>query len=134
MAEKLLGGIAEGSLVWLADGSAVPIEQVAAKPSPVLSYDKPWDTRPVRYGPNQGLRDHSVGKLISAVPAARSQVGASSIVRVSFVSGRVLETALGHSWVTQRRTGRQAWEWKRAEKLEAGDHVPLSSDGEPVRA
>ncbi|KOV82026.1 GntR family transcriptional regulator [Streptomyces sp. NRRL WC-3618] len=36
-----------------------------------------------------------------------------------------METALGHSWVTQRRTGRQAWEWKRAEKLEAGDHVPL---------
>lgn len=43
-----------------------------------------------------------------------------------FVSGRVIEAAIDHRRVTQRRKGRQAWEWKRSDALVPGDRVPLS--------
>ncbi|MEU6193572.1 LAGLIDADG family homing endonuclease [Streptomyces sp. NPDC047061] len=46
--------------------------------------------------------------------------------RIGFTSGRVIESALDQRWMTQRRTGRQAWEWKTTEILMPGDRVPLS--------
>jgi hypothetical protein len=92
----------------------------------VLSYNKAWDTRPVRYGANQGPRDHSVGELVLAEPSGISPAEVEETVSIRFVSGRVVQVALGQEWVTQRRRGRQAWEWKRSDALVPGDRVPLS--------
>ncbi|MGP4091926.1 hypothetical protein [Streptomyces sp. KR55] len=122
---EFLGGVAEGCPVWLGDGTTRPVEEVVALGLPVLSYDKAWDTRPVRYGANQGARDHSVGSLGSAIPAVATRIGERSVYTVRFVSGRTVEAAAGHLWVTQRRSGRQAWEWRKIEDLRTGDRVPV---------
>ncbi|MEU1046184.1 LAGLIDADG family homing endonuclease [Streptomyces sp. NPDC005897] len=37
-----------------------------------------------------------------------------------------MQVAPGQQWVTQRRRGRQAWEWKRSDALVPGDRIPLS--------
>ncbi|MFD5702983.1 LAGLIDADG family homing endonuclease [Streptomyces lasiicapitis] len=120
-----LGGIAEGCRIWLPGGEAKPVEDVVGRRLSVLSYDKEWDTRPVRYGPNQGPRDHSVGQLGPTRPAGWIERGIESVFRIQFVSGRMVEVIREHSWVTQRRTGRQAWEWKKTEGLAIGDRVPI---------
>ncbi|MEU6511692.1 LAGLIDADG family homing endonuclease [Streptomyces sp. NPDC046942] len=120
------GGIAEGSRVWLPDGSVREIEEVVARRLSVLSFNKKWDTRPVRYGANQGPRDHSVGELIPVTPDAWRDSATREVRRIGFVSGRKIEAALDQRWVTQRRMGRQAWEWKRTDALVPGDRVPFS--------
>lgn len=117
-------GVAEGSRVWLADGSVKAIEDVVKWRLPVLSYSKEWDTRPVRYGANQGPRDHSVGELVSVPPGSCFSGMAREALSIRFVSGRVVDVSPGQRWVTQRRKGRQAWEWKRADSLVPGDRIP----------
>ncbi|MGZ3098470.1 hypothetical protein [Streptomyces sp. H62] len=119
-------GIVEGSPVWLPDGSTRTIEEVADGRLPVLSYNKAWDTRPVRYGANQGPRDHSVGELVPAEPCDINSAAVEETLEIHFVSGRVVRVAPGQAWVTQRRRGRQAWEWKRSDALVPGDRVPLT--------
>ncbi|MEV6763204.1 LAGLIDADG family homing endonuclease [Streptomyces sp. NPDC051105] len=126
MGTESRGGIAEGSRVWLPDGSVRSIEEVVARRLPVLSFNKEWDTRPVRYGANQGARDHSVGEVVPVVPSIWFDGAVREVRRIGFVSGRVIESALDQRWMTQRRTGRQAWEWKATEALVLGDRVPLS--------
>ncbi|MFF7312583.1 LAGLIDADG family homing endonuclease [Streptomyces sp. NPDC008137] len=111
--------------MWLPDGSVRAIEEVVAKRLPVLSFSKQWDTRSVRYGANQGPRDHSVGELVALTPDAFFGDISREAVRIEFVSGRTVEAALGQCWVTQRRTGRQAWQWKRSDALIPGDRVPF---------
>ncbi|MFF0673603.1 LAGLIDADG family homing endonuclease [Streptomyces tendae] len=91
----------------------------------MLSYNKAWDTRPVRYGAHQGPRDHSVGELVPAEPGAITS-DVEETLSIRFVSGHVMQVAPGQQWVTQRRRGRQAWEWKRSDALVAGDRIPLS--------
>ncbi|MFI9765354.1 LAGLIDADG family homing endonuclease [Streptomyces sp. NPDC052415] len=118
------GGIAKGSRVWLPDGSVRAIEEVVAQRLSVLSFSKAWDVRPVKYGANQGLRDHFVGELVARDPDAWAEGALQEVISVSFVSGRIVETTPGQRWVTQRRTGRQAWEWKRTSALVPGDRVP----------
>ncbi|WP_215454469.1 LAGLIDADG family homing endonuclease [Streptomyces sp. ATCC 21386] len=125
MNKELRGGIVEGSRVWLPDGSAKPIEEVVAKRLPVLSYSKEWDTRPVRYGANQGARDHSVGELVGAPPSAWSGSVPREAYSIRFVSGRIIEVSGDQPWVTQREKGRQAWEWKQTDALAVGDRVPV---------
>ncbi|MGX9886011.1 LAGLIDADG family homing endonuclease [Streptomyces sp. NPDC002276] len=120
------GGFAEGSRVWLPDGSVSAIEEVVARRLPVLAFSKEWDTRPVRYGANQGPRDHSVGELVPAVPLKWFEGIPKESRSIRFVSGRTVEVALDQQWVTQRRTGRQSWEWKRTDALVPGDRVPVS--------
>ncbi|MEU9448480.1 LAGLIDADG family homing endonuclease [Streptomyces sp. NPDC048277] len=112
--------------MWLPDGLPRPIEEVVARRLSVLSFSKEWDTRPVRYGANQGPRDHSVGELVPVAPGGWFDGGMREVCRIAFVSGRVIEAAIDHRWVTQRRTGRQAWEWKRSDALVPGDRVPFS--------
>jgi hypothetical protein len=119
------GGLVEGSRVWLSDGSVRAVEDVVAERLPVLSFSKQWDTRPVRYGANQGPRDHSVGELVARVPDAAFGGRPQEVMRIGFASGRVVEAASGQQWVTQRRTGRQAWQWKRSADLVPGDRVPF---------
>jgi hypothetical protein len=119
------GGIAERSRIWLPDGSARAIEEVVARRLPVLSFSKEWDTRPVRYGANQGPRDHSVGELVPTMPRAFLDGGRREVLGIGFVSGRFVEAALDQPWVTQRRSGRQAWEWKQTDTLVPGDRVPF---------
>ncbi|MFB7932437.1 LAGLIDADG family homing endonuclease [Streptomyces sp. NPDC056039] len=46
-------------------------------------------------------------------------------MKIGFVSGRTVEAALDQPWVTQRRIGRQAWQWKRTDLLVPGDRVPF---------
>jgi hypothetical protein len=46
-------------------------------------------------------------------------------MRIRFVSGRTVEVGHDQQWVTQRRTGRQAWQWKRTDALISGDRVPF---------
>lgn len=119
-------GIVAGSSVWLPDGSVRTMEEVAEYRLPVLSYNKAWDTRPVRYGAHQGARDHSVGELVPTEPSSVTSGEVEETLRVRFVSGRVVQVAPGQEWVTQRRRGRRAWEWKRSDTLVPGDRVPLS--------
>ncbi|MDX8031229.1 LAGLIDADG family homing endonuclease [Lentzea sp. BCCO 10_0856] len=116
--------LAEGTPVWLADGTTAPIEDVVARRLPVLSYDKAWDTRPVKYGANQGPRDHSVGRLIPTVPSAWLDTGVRPVVTIRFASGRTVDATTDHRWIRQRRTGRQAWEWTTSDELRPGDRIP----------
>lgn len=115
-----------GAPVWLPDGSVRTVEAVVERRLPVLSYNKEWDTRPVRYGPHQGPRDHSVGELVPAEPISITSVEVEETLDIRFVSGRVVQVAPGQEWVTQRRRGRQAWEWKRSDTLVPGDRIPLA--------
>lgn len=117
--------LAEGTQVWLADGTTASIEEVVASRLQVLSYDKAWDTRPVKYGPHQGRRDPSVGKLVATVPSAWLDTGMRPVSTVRFVSGRVIGATHEHRWVRQRRVGRQAWEWATTSELRKGDRVPV---------
>ncbi|MEU9325746.1 LAGLIDADG family homing endonuclease [Streptomyces canus] len=41
------------------------------------------------------------------------------------MSGRIIEASLDQRWITQRRTGRQAWEWKQTSVLTPGDRIPF---------
>ncbi|MFL5997684.1 MAG: LAGLIDADG family homing endonuclease [Streptomyces sp.] len=41
------------------------------------------------------------------------------------MSGRIIEASLDQRWITQRRTGRQAWEWKPTSLLVPGDRIPF---------
>ncbi|MEU1182715.1 LAGLIDADG family homing endonuclease [Streptomyces sp. NPDC005820] len=59
------------------------------------------------------------------VPDAWFAGPSREVSRIGFDSGRTLEAALDQQWVTQRRTGRQAWEWKRTDALVPGDRVPF---------
>ena len=117
--------LAEGTPVWLADGTTAPIEEVVARRLPVLSYDKAWDTRPVKYGANQGPRDHSVGNLVPTVPSAWLDTGIRPVVTIRFASGRSIDATTDHRWIRQRRTGRQAWEWTTSNELQPGDRIPV---------
>ncbi|MET9224743.1 LAGLIDADG family homing endonuclease [Lentzea sp. NPDC003310] len=116
--------LAEGTPVWLADGTTAPIEEVVARRLPVLSYDKAWDTRPVKYGANQGPRDHSVGTLVPTVPSAWLDTGIRPVLSIRFASGRVVDATTDHRWIRQRRAGRQAWEWTTSAELRPGDRIP----------
>jgi hypothetical protein len=114
--------------VWLPDGSVRAIEEVVARRLPVTSFSKEWDARPVRYGPDQGLRDHSVGELaptIPAIPLTCTNCVPREVRSIRFVSGRTIEAALHQRLITQRRTGRQAWEWKQTSALVPGDRIPI---------
>ncbi|MEU9408096.1 LAGLIDADG family homing endonuclease [Streptomyces sp. NPDC048281] len=92
----------------------------------MLSFSKEWDTRPVRYGANQGPRDHLVGEVVPGFPGSWYGGTVREVRRIIFVSGKVIESALDQRWMTQRRTGRRSWEWKTTEALVPGDRVPLS--------
>jgi intein/homing endonuclease len=111
--------------VWLADGTTAPIEVVVSRSLPVLSYDKAWDTRPVKYGPNQRQRDRLVGNLLPTVPSAWLTTGIRPIAAIKFASGRIIEATCDHRWVRQRRIGRQAWEWTTTCELRVGDRIPV---------
>ena len=116
--------IAEGTPVWLADGTTAPIEEVVARRLPVLSYDKQWDARPVRYGAGQGPRDHQVGDLVPVMPTDWIDAGPRPVVHIRFVSGRAITATYDHSWIRQRRGGRQSWEWTTSGELRVGDRIP----------
>lgn len=119
-------GVAGGAPVWLPDGSVRTLAEVVERRLPVLSYNKTWDTRPVRYGPHQGCRDHSVGEVVPVEPSSITSGEWEETLNIRFVSGRVMQVTPGQEWVTQRRRGRQAWEWKRSDPLVPGDRVPLA--------
>src|SRR5690348_9457283 len=95
------GGVTEGSRGWLGDASVSFIEDVVKRRLPELSYSKKWDTRPVRYGANQGPRDHSVGDLVVVPPEACFSGIAREVFSIRFVSGRVVDAGSGQLWVTQ---------------------------------
>jgi hypothetical protein len=113
--------LAEGTPVWLADGTTAPIEAVVARRLPVLSYDKAWDTRPVRRGRGQGPR--TVGTLVPTTPSAWLDTGTRPVAAISFASGRVIAATYDHRWV--RRAGRHAWEWTTTGELRVGDRIPV---------
>ncbi|MGW4206472.1 LAGLIDADG family homing endonuclease [Lentzea sp. NPDC004789] len=117
--------LAEGTPVWLADGTTAPIEDVVTRRLPVLSYDKAWDARLVKYGANQGPRDHAVGNLVPTIPTAWLDTGVRPVMTIRFASGRIVDATTDHRWIRQRRTGRQAWEWTTSGELRPGDRVPV---------
>ena len=90
--------LAEGSAVWLRDGTTAPIEEAVARRLSVLSFDKTWDTRPVKYGANQGPRDHSVGKLVPTAPSAWLDTRVRPVRTIRFSSGRIVNAAHDHGW------------------------------------
>ncbi|HEX9037294.1 MAG TPA: TROVE domain-containing protein [Ktedonobacterales bacterium] len=118
--------LAEGTPIWLADGTTAPIEDVVENKLQALSYTKAWDTRPVHYGPqSQPPRDHEVGHLVSTTPSEWIANGVQPVKTVRFRSGRVLDATLDHRWIAQRRgNGRKSWEWRTTAELAAGDHIP----------
>lgn len=118
--------LAEGTPIWLADGTTAPIEDVVENKLQVLSYTKAWDTRPVRYGSQMELpRDHHAGHLVPATPSAWIASGVQPVKTIRFRSGRVLDATLDHRWIAQRRgNGRKSWEWRTTAELAVGDHIP----------
>ncbi|HEX2143332.1 MAG TPA: TROVE domain-containing protein [Glycomyces sp.] len=116
--------LAEGTPVWLPDGTTAPIEAVVAQRLQVLSYDKSWDTRAVEYGANQGIRDDPVGKLIPITPTAWIDAGLRPVASIRFTSGRVIEATYDHRWVRQRQSGPKAWEWTTTGDLKIDDRIP----------
>jgi hypothetical protein len=118
--------LAEGTPIWLPDGTTAPIEEVVERRLSVLSYNKAWDTRPIRYGyPMEPPRDHAVGRLVSTMPAAWIASGVRPVKTIHLRSGRVLDATVDHRWITQRRNGRKSWEWRTTEMLAVGDHIPV---------
>ncbi len=116
--------LAEGTPIWLPDGTTAPIEEVVRRRLPVLAYDKEWDTRPVKYGANQGVRDRSVGTLVPTVPTEWIDAGTRRSARIRFVSGRVIIATVDHRWIRQRTRGRKTWEWATTADLVVGDRIP----------
>jgi hypothetical protein len=62
-------GLAEGTPIWLPGGTVASVEDVVERRLPILAYGKVWDTRPVRYGAGQGVRDMTVGQLLPTTPS-----------------------------------------------------------------
>jgi hypothetical protein len=119
--------LAEGTPIWLPNGTTAPIEEVVENKLQVLSYSKAWDTRSVRYGsPMEPPRDHTVGHLVPTTPSAWIASGIQPVKTIRLRSGRVLDATLDHRWIAQRRgNGRKSWEWRTTAELAVGDHIPL---------
>ena len=117
--------LAEGTPIWLEDGTTAPIEQVVAQKLPVLSYSKEWDTRPVRYGPNQPQRSVDIGELRPTIPDGFIDSGIRPVIRLTFRSGRVIEVTEDHRWAVRREMGIQSFEIKTTADLRVGSVIPM---------
>lgn len=117
--------LAEGTEIWMPDGTTAPIEQVVARRLPVLAPSRQFDTSMVRYGPSQPARDRTMGHIVPTLPSAWHSVGERPVVRIDFVSGRSVSATLDHRWVKRRRNDRrESWEWVTTADLKAGDGIP----------
>jgi len=117
--------LAKGTPVWMKDGTTLPIEDVVAMKTDVLSYSQEWDARPVKYGPNQPKRKLEIGTLTDACPDGWLDNGVRPVCRIVFQSGREIEATQDHRWITRRRSGIQSWEWKTTDTLKVGDQIPM---------
>ncbi|GIF68848.1 hypothetical protein Ais01nite_68830 [Asanoa ishikariensis] len=117
--------LAEGTEIWMPDGTTKPIEQVVARRLPVLAPSRPFDTSAVRHGPGRPVRDRTMGDIVPALPSAWLSMGEHPVVRIDFVSGRSVSATLDHRWVKRRRNDRrESWEWVTTADLEVGDGIP----------
>lgn len=120
--------LAEGTQVWLADGTSAPIEEVVARRLPVLAPNRPFDTTPVRHGPSQPARDRTMGDIVPTLPTEWHSMGDRPVVQIDLVSGRTLEATLDHRWVRRRRNDRrESWEWVTTADLRVGDRLPCAN-------
>lgn len=120
----IMACFSEDTPIWLPDGTTETIKNVVTNKLNVLSYDKEWDIRPVKYGPGQKPRDISVGNLKETAPIDFIENGDAEVFKITMRSGRVIEATSNHKWVTRRRTGLQTWEWKETSDLQVGDQIP----------
>lgn len=118
--------LAAGTPILLPDGTSAPIEDVVARRLPVMSPDRPFDTRSVRYGPSQPGRDSGMGEIVPTIPSAWHSMGVRPVVMIEFSSGRTIEATLDHRWVNRRRNDRrESWQWITTADLSVGDRLPI---------
>lgn len=118
--------LAEGTPVWLPDGTTLPIEEVVSRRLDVLAPDREFDTALVKYGPSQPIRDCGMGEVIAATPTEWITQGRRTVVPIHLASGRVIDATPDHRWVKRRRGDRrESWEWVTTETLAVGDMLPV---------
>ncbi|WP_282702122.1 LAGLIDADG family homing endonuclease [Streptomyces sp. CC219B] len=118
------GGLAEGTWVWMPDGTVAPVEHVVAERLPVLAYDKEWDLRAAKPGRPYPPRDSAIGELLPTRPTRWIDAGAQPVFAVRFASGRVTETTANHRWAVRRREGSRRPTWGATASLEPGCALP----------
>lgn len=116
--------LAEGTLVWLPDGTVAPIERVVSEKLPVLAYDKAWDLRQPKAGRAYPPRDQGIGIIVPTAPVRWIDNGERPVFAVLFASGRVVEATANHRWAVRSREGSRRPVWCTTEDLRPGSAVP----------
>lgn len=116
--------LAEGTPIWLPDGTVAPIERVVAGSLPVLAYDQEWDLRDPRMGRPYPPRSQEVGALVPTVPVRWIDNGEQPVFAVQLVSGRVIEATSNHRWAVRSRDGARRATWQTTADLTPGSAVP----------
>ncbi|MFI6853737.1 LAGLIDADG family homing endonuclease [Streptomyces sp. NPDC050416] len=117
-------GLAEGTPIWLPDGTVAPVEDVVAARRSVLAYDKEWDLREARPGRPYPPRDSEVGNLVAIRPVRWIDGGVQPVFAVTFASGRVIEATATSQWAVRSREGSRRPTWKPTACLLPGCAAP----------
>ncbi|MFE2100004.1 MULTISPECIES: LAGLIDADG family homing endonuclease [unclassified Streptomyces] len=117
-------GLAEGTPVWLPDGTVVPVERVVTEKLPVLAFDKEWDLREAKPGRPYPPRDNTVGNLVPVLPVRWISNGTQPVFAVRLASGRMIEATANHRWAVRSREGSRRPTWKATTHLVPGCAVP----------
>ncbi|MET7481106.1 LAGLIDADG family homing endonuclease [Streptomyces sp. NPDC005648] len=116
--------LAEGTLVWLPDGTVAPVEDVVVARLAVLAYDEEWDLREARPGRPYPPRNSNVGTLAVTRPVRWIDGGVQPVFAVHFASGRVIEATANHRWAVRSREGSRRPTWKPTALLAPGYAAP----------
>lgn len=116
--------LAEGTPIWLPDGSVAPVEDVVSARLPVLAYDKAWDLRQARPGRPYPPRDSEVGNLVVTRPLRWIDGGVQPVFAVKLASGRVIEATADHQWAVRSREGSRRPTWRSTALMTPGCAVP----------
>ncbi|MGW4021764.1 LAGLIDADG family homing endonuclease [Streptomyces sp. NPDC005009] len=117
-------GLAEGTPVWLPDGTVAPVERVVTEELAVLAFDKEWDLREARPGRPYPPRDHTVGNLVGVLPVRWISNGMQPVFAVRLASGRLVEVTASHQWAVRSRAGSRRPTWKATVELVPGCAIP----------
>ncbi|MFE0206160.1 LAGLIDADG family homing endonuclease [Streptomyces sp. NPDC058985] len=117
-------GLAEGTPVWLPDGTVAPVERVVAEELAVLAFDKEWDLRAAKPGRPYPPRDQTVGNLAAALPERWISDGPKPCLAVRLASGRLIEATGNHRWAVRSREGSRRPTWQTTSELVPGCSIP----------
>ncbi len=117
-------GLAEGTPVWLPDGTVAPVERVVTEERAVPAFDKEWDLREAKLGRPYPPRDSTVGNLVPVVPVRWNSNGRQPVFAVRLASGRLIEATGSHRWAMRSRAGSRRPTWKATTELVPGCALP----------